>query len=315
MTRMSAMSSVELRHLWAFVAVADERNFTRAAERLGVTQPALSRTIAGLERLVGTTLVFRNRRVVQLTPAGGRFLPHAQRVLAVLEEAMGALEGEVRPLRVGLTWGSTAAYPAPIVRAFEQLHPGVTVDIRRYDDTVAGLADGRTHVGFLPGDPGDPRLGTLVLAEEPRVAAMPADHPLAGRDEVSLADLVHDPVVINVVSGTTALDLWPAGSRPQTVIRVRNVDEWMEVIAAGRRVGLTPASTGRLYSHPEIRYVLVADAPTVPITLAWPRLAPHPLVPDFVAVAGRTRVHAPVVDAPVVPVVDTAVVDAVPPSD
>jgi DNA-binding transcriptional LysR family regulator len=300
MTEMSAAGAIELRHVRAFAAVAEERNFTRAAERLGVTQPALSRTIAGLERLVGTTLVFRNRRMVQLTTAGSRFLPHAERVLAVVEEAVGALQGEMRPLRVGLTWGSTAAYTAPIVRAFEQLHPGVTVDIRRYDDTVAGLADGRTHVGFLPGDPGDPRLSTLVLAEEPRVVALPADHPLAAQREVSLADLVNDTVVINVVSGTTALDLWPSGSRPQNVIRVRNVDEWMEVIAAGRGVGLTPASTGRLYSHPEIRYVLVADAPTVPITLAWPRVAPHPLVPDFVAVAGGTRVHAPEVHTPVV---------------
>jgi DNA-binding transcriptional LysR family regulator len=72
-------------------------------------------------------------------------------------------------------------------------------------------------------------------------------------------------------------------------MRVRNVDEWMEAIAAGRGVGLTPASTGRLYSHPAIRDRLVTDAPRVPITLAWPRLAPHPLVPDFVAVAERTR--------------------------
>jgi DNA-binding transcriptional LysR family regulator len=285
---MSAESAVELRHLRAFVAVAAERNFTRAAERMHVTQPALSRTIAALERMVGATLVFRNRRTVELTAAGGRFLPHAHRVLAVLEEAIGAVGGAMPPLRVGFTWGSTAAYTAPIVRAFERAHPDVTVDIRRYDDPLAGLADGRTHVGFLPGDPADPRLGTLVLAEEPRVVALPADHALAGRDEVLLADLSGDPVVINVVSGTTTLDLWDSAHRPEMVVRVRNVDEWMEAIAAGRGFGLTPASTGRLYTHPGICWRLVADAPPVPITLAWPRLAPHPLVPDFVAVAGHT---------------------------
>jgi DNA-binding transcriptional LysR family regulator len=130
-------------------AVAEERNFTRAAERLQLTQPALSRTIAALERLLRTTLVFRNRRTVQLTAAGSRFLPHAQRVLAVLTEAVDAVGGDVPPLRVGFTWGS-AEYTAPIVRAFDQAHPGVRVDIRRYDDTLAGLADGRTHVGFCP---------------------------------------------------------------------------------------------------------------------------------------------------------------------
>lgn len=288
MSGMSAQRAVELRHLRAFVAVAAEGNFTRAAARLQLTQPALSRTIAALERLVGAALVFRNRRTVQLTAAGSRFLPHAQRVLAVVEEALGAAYDQVPPLRVGFTWGSTAEYTAPIVRAFEQAHPGVTVDIRRYDDAVAGLADGRTHVGFLPGNPDDLRLGTLALTEEPRVVALPADHRLTERDQVQLRDLAEDAVVINAVSGTTSLELWPTDRRPTTVVRVGNVDEWMEAIAAGRGFGLTPASTGRLYSHPQIRYRLVTDAPSVSITLAWPRLAPHPMVADFVAIAGRT---------------------------
>jgi DNA-binding transcriptional LysR family regulator len=70
---------------------------------------------------------------------------------------------------------------------------------------------------------------------------------------------------------------------------VRNVEEWLEAIAAGRGVGLTPASTGRLYSHPQIRYRPVLDAPLVPMVLAWPRSAPHPLVADFVGIAARSR--------------------------
>lgn len=289
---MTAEHAVELRHVRAFVAVAEELSFTRAAVRLQITQPALSRTIAGLERLVGASLVRRDRRTVALTAAGTRLLPHAHRVLAAMEEALEAAAGRLPALRVGFTWGSTAEYTGPIVRAFEQEHPDVVVEIRRYDDTVAGLADGRTHVGFLPGLPDDPRFGSLVLAEEPRVAALPADHPLTACSEVHLVDLVTLPVVINVVSGTTTLDLWEPGRRPQNVVRVRNVDEWMEAIAAGRGVGLTPASTGRLYSHPAIRYRLIADAPRVPISLAWPRGATHPLVAEFVAVAARTRPQA-----------------------
>jgi DNA-binding transcriptional LysR family regulator len=285
-------TGVELRHLRAFIAVAEERSFTRAADRVRITQPALSRTIAALERLLGTALFLRDRRTVQLTPAGNRLLTHGRRVLTVLEEAVGEARGEPATLRVGFTWGSTAEYIAPIVRAFEGEHPEVTVALRRYDDTVAGLADGRTHLGFLPGLPEDDRLGTLVLVEEPRVAALPSTHPLAGRRQVRLTDLARDAVVVNVVSGTTTMDLWDPAVRPATVVRVRNVDEWMEAIATGRGVGLTPASTGRLYSHPEIRYVPVVDAPTVPIVLAWMRNAPHPLIADFVAVAGRTHPQA-----------------------
>ncbi|MFP5071279.1 LysR family transcriptional regulator [Pseudonocardia nantongensis] len=289
MSEMPAEHGVEMRHLRAFVAVARERNFTRAAQHLQITQPALSRTVASLERLVGTALFARNRRTVQLTVAGQRFLPHVHRALAVLDEAIGVATGGPPVLRVGFTWGSTAEYTAPIVRDFERSHPQVTVEIRRYDDTVAGLDDGRTHVGFLPGDPGDPRFATLVLADEPRVVALPADHPLVSGEDVLLADLASETIVINVVSGTTTLELWESTRRPDTVVRVRNVDEWMEAIAAGRGVGLTPASTGRLYTHPQIRYRPVADSPRVPITLAWPRLAAHPLVADFVASAERMR--------------------------
>jgi DNA-binding transcriptional LysR family regulator len=285
----SPSAAVELRHLRALVAVAEERNFTRAAERLQITQPALSRTIAGLERLVGTQLVRRTRRIVQITVAGQRFLAHAQRALAAVEEALGAAQGAAPLLRVGFTWGSTAEYTAPIVRAFEEAHPHVQVELRRYDDTVAGLADGRTHVGFLPGMPHDETLGTLVLVEEPRVAALPAAHTLTAQNEVRLNDLEPEAIVINVVSGTTSLELWDPGHRPASVVEVRNVDEWMEAIAAGRGIGLTPASTGRLYSHPEIQYRRIIDTPSVPIVLAWPANAAHPLVADFVAIARETH--------------------------
>ena len=88
MTEIPAEHGVEFRHLRAFVAVARERNFTRAAHHLRITQPALSRTVASLERLLGTTLLARNRRTVQLTAAGQQVLPHVHRVLAALDEAV-----------------------------------------------------------------------------------------------------------------------------------------------------------------------------------------------------------------------------------
>jgi hypothetical protein len=93
-------------------------------------------------------------------------------------------------------------------------------------------------------------------------------------------------VIINMVSGTTSLQLWPPDHRPATVVSVRNVDEWMEAIAASRGIGLTPASTGRLYSHPGIRYRLIA-APLVAIP--WPGPGSHRTAfAEFVAVTSRT---------------------------
>jgi DNA-binding transcriptional LysR family regulator len=281
----SAWDAIELRHLRAFVALSEERNFTRAARRLSLTQPAFSRTIAQLERVLGAELVRRNRRVVVVTPRGEQVALHARRTLDVVREVVEAARARTTVLRVGFTWGSSAEYTGPTVRAFEDGNPDVRVELRRYDDTLAGVADGRTHVGFLPGLPDDERVRFVVLGEEVRVAALPSDHRLARRERLRLADLENDSIVVNVISGTTTMDLWEPGHRPLSVVRVRNVDEWMEAIAARRGVGLTPASTGRLYSHPQIRYVPIADAPSVPIVLAWPVAAPHPLVHDFAEAA------------------------------
>lgn len=285
-------SGVELRHLRAFVAVSEERNFTRAAARLNLTQPALSRTIAQLERMLGAALFVRDRRSVEPTRAAGPLLVHCRRIFAVLDDAVSETRGGPT-LRVGFTWGSTAEYIAPVVRAFEREHPEVEVRLSRYDDTIAGVADGRAHLGFVPDKPSDGRLRTLVLVEERRVAALGTTHPLADRTEISLIDLTHDNIVINVVSGTTRLDLWDRADRPEP-IAVRSVDEWMEAIATGHGVGLTPASTSRLYTHPGIHYLPVSDAPRIPIVLVWPQGPTHPLVEEFVATAARTHSpHAP----------------------
>lgn len=284
-----AAASVELRHLRGFVSVAEEGNFTRAATRLSMTQPALSRTIAQLERLLDAKLLHRTRHVVEVTPAGERFLVYARRALTVVDEAIHSVQPEVPPIHVSFTYGATVAFVAPMVRAFEQAHPATTVELHRVDDTLAGLGDGRSHIGFLPMAPDDPRIETAVLTHEPRVAAIPVDHPLARRRSLRLRDLQPEPIVINVVSGTTSLDLWEPSQRPTTVVEVHNVEEWLEAVALGRGIGLTPAAAGRLYTHPQICYRRILDAPTVPIVVAWPREGAHPLTAEFVALAAAAQ--------------------------
>lgn len=285
-------SGIELRHLRGFVAVAEEGSFTRAAARLSVTQPGLSRTIAQLERLLDVLLLHRTTRIVELTPPGALFLTYARRALVVVDEAVSSVRLESPSLLVGFTWGAASAYMAPVVRAFEREHPGWRVELHRFDDTLAGLGDGRAHVGFLPSAPNDPRVDTMVLGHEPRVAAIPADHALARRRSLRLRDLRSEALVINIVSGTTSLDLWKPGEAPTSIVEVGNVDEWLEAIAAGRGIGMTPAAAGRLYTHPSICYRQILDAPYVPIVLAWTKSAPHPLTQDFIAAAERIGIDA-----------------------
>jgi DNA-binding transcriptional LysR family regulator len=283
--REPAVSSVELRHLRGFVAVAEERSFTRAAVRLSLTQPALSRTIAQFERLLGVTLLHRTRQVVELTPAGQHFLPAAKRALAVVEDALRSATDEIPPLRVSFTYGATLPFIAPIVKAFERAQPRASVELHRVDDPLAGLGDGRSDIAFLPMAPDDPSIETATVGEEPRVAAIPADHPLARRRSLRLRNLRNEKLVMNVVSGTTRLDLWPPGEAPRTIVEVGNVEEWLEAIAAGRGIGMTPATTSRLYNHPQIRYRPILDAPPVQIVMAWPARGAHPLKSSFVAAA------------------------------
>lgn len=284
-SRDCGKSSVELRHLRSFVAVAEERSFTRAALRLSLTQPALSRTIAQFEQLLGVTLLHRTRQIVELTSAGQQFLPAARRALAVVEDALRSATEDIPPLRVGFTYGAALPYIAPIVKAFERAQPRTSVELHRVDDPLAGLGDGRSDIAFLPMAPDDPTIETTILAHEPRVAAIPADHPLARRRSLRLRDLRSEKLVINVVSGTTSVDLWPPDEQPRLIVEVRNVEEWLEAIAAGRGVGMTPATTSRVYTHPQISYLPILDAPPVQIVMAWPAKAPHPLKDSFLAAA------------------------------
>jgi DNA-binding transcriptional LysR family regulator len=284
-----ATSSVELRHLRCFVAVAEERSFTRAAVRLSLTQPALSRTIAQFEQLLGVMLLHRTRQMVELTSAGRQFLPAAKRALAVVEDALRSATEDIPPLRVSFTYGAALPYIAPIVKAFERAQPGASVELHRVDDPLAGLGDGRSDIAFLPMAPDDPTIETTILAEEARVAAIPVDHPLAGRRSLRLRSLRREKLVINVVSGTTRVDLWPPDERPQSIVEVHNVEEWLEAIAAGRGIGMTPATTARVYTHPQICYLPIVDAPPVQLVMAWPARAPHPLKESFLAAASSQK--------------------------
>jgi DNA-binding transcriptional LysR family regulator len=234
-------------------------------------------------------LLHRTRQIVELTSAGRQFLPAAKRALAVVEDALRSATEEILPLRVSFTYGAALPYIAPIVKAFERAQPGASVELHRVDDPLAGLGDGRSDIAFLPMAPDDPTIETTILAEEPRVAAIPADHPLARRRSLRLRSLRSEKLVINVVSGTTRIDLWPPDERPRSIVEVRNVEEWLEAIAAGRGIGMTPATTARVYTHPQICYLPIIDAPPVQIVMAWPARAPHPLKESFLAAAASSK--------------------------
>jgi DNA-binding transcriptional LysR family regulator len=277
--------SVELRHLRAFLAVADAGNVTRAAAALRLTQPAVSRTLAALEQHLGVRLVDRSTHHLALTPEGVVFRDKAAAAVAAFDEAVDS--GGLRhwPLRLGHAWSAFGPYTTPLLRSWQERYPETPLEVLRIDDRTAGLTRGEVDAALLRGPVDAPGLVTEVLFSEDRVAAVTADGPLAAQTTLRLADLADGTVVLNTVSGTTTVDLWPSHTRPAATLTVANTDDWLTAIAAGRGSGVSVASTADMHPHAGVAYRPLVDAPTVPLLLARRDAPGHPALPKLAAMA------------------------------
>lgn len=192
---------MDLRRLEAFVTVARERSFTRAALRLHVSQSAVSQQVVALERELGARLLDRTRRRVDLTQSGAAFYEHAERILSEAERArravaasQGAITGEL-DVAASLTTASYVLPPA--LAALVAAHPDVLLSMRveNTEDVVHGLLRGDADVGFVEGDVRADGIRLEPLFEDELVVIAPAGHRLAQRDEIRLADLAAEPFV------------------------------------------------------------------------------------------------------------------------
>jgi DNA-binding transcriptional LysR family regulator len=259
--------TVDMRHLRCFLAVVDEGNITRAAGTLHLSQPALSRTLAQLETHLGARLLDRSTHHLELTDAGQAFVSPARAAVRTFDAAVSKVMSGVPSLRFGLSW-STAAHSAAIVRAWNTCHPDRPLAVRRSDDRLAGLLHGDVDVALVRGPITEPGMCSSLIEDEPRLAALPVTHRLAGQRTLRPRDLAREALVVNAVAGTTTLGLWPRAPRPTIGAEVTTMDDWLVAIAAGIGIGITPASTAALHPHPDIVYVPIVDAPPIPLVLA-----------------------------------------------
>jgi DNA-binding transcriptional LysR family regulator len=276
--------SADLRHLRAFLAIAEAGAITRAAARLHIGQPALSRTLHQLETHLGVRLVERSTHHLALTPAGVAFRERAERVV----EAVDALLDPARagewlrvPLRLGHAWSALGGRTPELLRRWRTEHPDLPLELVQLDTRTAGLADGRVDAAVLRGRVRLPGTRAARLPDETRMAAVPEGDELAGRASLTLADLVGRTVAINRVTGTTTASLWPADNRPE-ISWVATTEDWLVRIASGGAVGVTPTATSQLHRFPGVAYVPLADVPPVPVWLVWTDPPTHPAVPRLV---------------------------------
>lgn len=266
---------MELRHLRAFLAIAEEGGITRAAARQHIGQPAMSRTLRALEEHLGVRLIDRSTHHLRLTDAGQAFRVRAAAAVAAVDAALDPGRTEVWPLRVGHTWSALGRHTSTVLRRWQQAHPRTPLELLRIDDGTAGLARGLVDAALLRGPLSIPGVSSALLSYELRVAAVPADSDLSARADLVLADLTEHTVVLNTVSGTTTPQLWPDAARPSATWEVANTDDWLAAIAAGRGVGVSSMATAEMHPYPGVAYRPLADAPALPLHLVWSEPPAH----------------------------------------
>ena len=282
-----------LRDLRYFVAVAEELNFTRAAERLHLSQPALSKQIRGLETTLRAQLFRRDRRQVELTAAGVALHEVARHLLQDWDDGVAmvgdAAAQDSRVLRVGtLTSIGRGLYPA-ITDQFAKRQPGWQVELRSYGwgDPTAGLRDRAADAAFvwLPIDAAE--IETAVLATERRFVAISARHPLADRQAIEFSELINEPAAALPASAGAQRDFWlatdaRAGRLPRVAAEVSAADEKLEIVSSGAAITLLAEGNADIYSRDGIVCIPVSDLEPAQLAIAWRRGDRRPAIRDFV---------------------------------
>ncbi|WP_410611148.1 LysR family transcriptional regulator [Amycolatopsis sp. lyj-109] len=274
------MERVETRELEYFVAVAEELHFGRAAERLGIAQPPLSRAIGKLERRIGVQLFERTSRRVDLTAAGAVFLTESRNALAAVDTAVLRAQRGGRPHRlvVAALPGTGSGLLARVVSAYRRQPGAAEVEVVFTRDHVDVVRAGSADVSLTCGYDDLGGLEFTDLAEETTVALLPRDHPLARKPAVSAADIAQD---------RHFRPEWP----------VATLDEIIDQVAMGELI-VTVASSATDRLGPGVVAVPVIDAPPTWLTLTWQPDVPAATREAFVRTAKSVASGLVVLSAP-----------------
>jgi DNA-binding transcriptional LysR family regulator len=273
---------LDTRLLRAFVAVAEELNFTRAAQRLFVAQQALSAQIQQLETRLGVKLFDRTTRKVALTGAGEQLLPHAVAALAALDAGVAQLDAALRAERATLRVGLSGTAMVPLVnetmRVFAARHPEVELRVSNagLNQPSAGLTEGTVDVAFVRPPFVDDGLSMVTVLSEERYAVLRAYHPLASREFVGPEDVVGEPWIWVEGGDPRAREFWSLaefrGDRPlRTGTRINSFEEAFGAVAAGVAITCQAESAVRAVGggFPELRFVPLRGAPPAQVAVAW----------------------------------------------
>lgn len=289
---------LETSHVRCFVAVAEELHFGRAAERLNMTQPPLSRQIQLLEHGMGCALFNRTSRSVELTDAGRTFLPDAQRILRILENATTATREVARGsrgvVRCGFTAASAYQFLPEHIRSVKLAMPDVSLVLREMvsSQQIAALDAGELDVGFLRPPIDQSIHNHRLVARETLLLATPRDHVLAEKRSVHWVDLNDIDMVMYdsregrylyelVTSHFMQNDIYPRYY--QSLAQIHTI---LSLVRAGMGVAIVPSSA-RVLGITDIVYREIVDGavPQAVLNVVWRKSNPNPLIPQFAEIA------------------------------
>ena len=280
---------VHTRDLRYFLAIADEGNFTTAAARLYVSQPALSKQIRALERHLRAQLFVRDRNGARLTPAGVEFERHARTVVAAWEDAQSALASTADCSLVVGMHTSPGRGLMPRVQEMLKAHcPNATVQLKKmpWGDRSAGLVDHSVDAAFVWLPLPRPPYRWVTIAREPRLVALPAGHPLADRRDVSMTELADEPFLALPETAGALRDYWLAtdhrDGRPARIGGIVNdVEETFEAVTVGLGICLIAAGNAPIFDRGGISMPVVTDVPPSELVLAWHDSRQPPFLKSF----------------------------------
>jgi DNA-binding transcriptional LysR family regulator len=274
---------MDLRALRYFVAVADERHFGRAAARLHMTQPPLSRAIKRLEADLGVVLLHRSPTGVTLTAVGTTLYDEARTLLAQADQvrARVAAAAGTGTITVGTLADSAEQAGTRLAAAYRERHPGVHIEAG-FTDPTTGLRAGLVDVALTRAPFDDTGITTHVLRSDPVGAVLRTDDPLAGRETLRLADLA-DRRWVQLPDGTDPIwcAYWNGGADRDGPV-VRTVHECLQAALWNDIIGLTPVG----HALPDgLIAVPLTDMPPSPLVVAWNSANPDPLIRSFTEIA------------------------------
>jgi DNA-binding transcriptional LysR family regulator len=284
--------SMELRQLKYFVAVAEELNFRRAAEKLYMQQPSLSRQIRQLETELRVELFHRTKRSVSLTEAGQAFLDEARLTLAQAQRAVNAVQKAqtTSKLTIGFSLCAFDRVVSELIQKFRQQYPETQVDLSEMskERQIQALLSNQIDLGFCYAPINQPKLESLTILSEPLAVVLPLDHPLAEQEQIELRSLAAESLILcpkDIKPDVHAQILQlcaQAGFQPKIIREATPAEVKLRLVESGMGISLVAANSEARHNANVVYRSLVDPVPMLKIAAVWHQKQQSPALSEFI---------------------------------